>query len=111
MDVTQVFRLSWVGDYNDAQTFLKLFDSSSASNLTAFSSAKVDALLAAAAIEIDLGERRVLLEEAERVALAEYPVIPLYFHVSKHLLRSDIQGWESNILDYHYSKHLSRSPD
>lgn len=111
MEVTQVFWLSWTGDYNDAQTFLQLLDSSNASNLTAFANDRVDELLASAAVEVDLGKRRTILEEAERVALSEYPVIPIYFYVSKHLLQPDIQGWESNILDYHYSKHLSRSAD
>ena len=55
------------------------------------------------AVQRILGE----LEEAERLLLAEYPVIPLYYYVSKHLVSPEVEGWEDNILDYHYSHHLS----
>ncbi len=51
--------------------------------------------------------RRLRLEEAERVLLADHPVVPLYFYVSKHLVRPEVKGWEDNVLDYHYSQHLS----
>ena len=35
------------------------------------------------------------------------PVIPLYFYVSKHLVSPRVRGWGDNVLDYHYSQHLS----
>jgi ABC-type oligopeptide transport system substrate-binding subunit len=41
--------------------------------------------------------------------LADHPVIPLYFYVSKHLVRPEVGGWGDNVLDYHYSQHLSLS--
>ena len=47
------------------------------------------------------------LDKAERDLLADHPVIPLYFYVSKHLVSPEVSGWEDNILDYHYSQHLS----
>jgi ABC-type oligopeptide transport system substrate-binding subunit len=47
------------------------------------------------------------LEEAERVMLADYPLIPIYFFVSKHLVSPQIEGWGDNVLDYHYSQQLS----
>jgi oligopeptide transport system substrate-binding protein len=34
-------------------------------------------------------------------------VIPLYFYVSKHLVKPEVEGWQDNILNYHYSQHLS----
>ena len=49
----------------------------------------------------------IYLEEAERVMLADHPVIPIYFYVSKHLVSPQVQGWGDNVLDYHYSQHLS----
>ncbi len=106
MDVTQLFRSSWTGDYNDAYTFMQLLESNNPSNLTGYSNATVDALVSQASTELDIGKRRALLEEAERVALADHPVIPLYFYVSKHLVHPRIDGWEGNILDIHYSQHL-----
>ena len=47
------------------------------------------------------------MEEAERVMLADHPAIPIYFHVSKHLVKPRVAGWGDNVLDYHYSQHLS----
>ena len=65
-----------------------------------------------AATQVDpLHKRRVFLEEAERVLLREHPVIPLYFFVSKHLVSPRVQGWGDNVLDYHYSQHLSLVTD
>lgn len=105
--VTQVFRSAWNGDYNDAHTFLQVFLSGNPSNMTGYSSEKFDSLMQRAAEQTDLGRRRLYLEEAERVLLTENPIIPLYFYVSKHLVSPRIRGWGDNVLDYHYSQHLS----
>jgi ABC-type oligopeptide transport system substrate-binding subunit len=61
--------------------------------------------------QVDSLTRRLYLEEAERVLLGEHAVIPLYFYVSKHLVSPRVQGWGDNVLDYHYSQHLSLSTD
>jgi oligopeptide transport system substrate-binding protein len=60
-------------------------------------------------MEANPGERRALLEEAERVLLKDSPVIPLYFYVSKHLVKPQIHGWNQNIMDVVYSKDLTRT--
>lgn len=106
-EVTQVFRASWVGDYNDAHTFLNVLQSQNAANVPAYESSEFDALLERAAKQTDPHTRRLYLEEAERVMLADHPVIPIYFYVSKHLVKPRVQGWGDNVLDYHYSQHLS----
>ena len=103
---TEIFRASWVGDYNDAQTFLGTMVSDSSSNLPGYDNPAYDDLIRRAAQMTDPDSRRLFLEEAERVLLADHPVIPLYFYVSKHLVSSRVSGWQSNVLDYHYSQHL-----
>ena len=75
--------------------------------MTGYSSEVYDDLMRRAAEQTDLSRRRLFLEEAERELLADQPVIPLYFYVSKHLVSRRVRGWEDNILDYHYSQHLS----
>jgi len=107
---TEVFRASWIGDYNDAQTFLGLMVSNSSSNLPGYANPVYDDLMARAARQSDLDSRRLYLEEAERVLLADHAVIPLYFYVSKHLVSPAVSGWQDNVLDYHYSRHLSLEP-
>jgi len=49
-----------------------------------------------------------LLEQAERVLLEDQPVIPLYFYVSKHLVKPDVVGWQPNIMDHHYSRYFRK---
>ena len=59
----------------------------------------------------DAGLRAAYLSEAERMVLAENPVIPIYFYVSKHLVSPRVRGWTDNVLDYHYSKDLALAPE
>jgi ABC-type oligopeptide transport system substrate-binding subunit len=106
-EVTQVFRSSWIGDYNDAHTFLSVLQGGSAANMPRYASEEYDGLMEAAASQVDPARRRLYLEEAERVMLSEHPTIPLYFFVSKHLVSPQVAGWGDNVLDYHYSQHLS----
>lgn len=106
-EITQVFRSSWAGDYDDAHTFLSVLLSDSPSNVPGYSSEEFDDLMLRASQQVDPDLRRVYLEEAERVLLQDHPVIPLYFYVSKHLVSLRVQGWGDNFLDYHYSHHLS----
>ena len=107
--ITQVFRSSWMGDYNDANTFLSIRQSDNPANMPRYASAEYDELMARAAAQMDPAHRRLFLEEAERVMLQDHPAIPMYFWVSKHLVRPEVQGWGDNVLDYHYSQHLSLS--
>jgi oligopeptide transport system substrate-binding protein len=106
-EVTEAFRSSWFGDYNDANTFLAIMQTGSPGNMPRYSNEEYDRLMRAASEQLDLERRRLYLEEAERVLLADHAVIPLYFYVSKHLVSPAVRGWQDNILNYHYSQHLS----
>ena len=108
-EVTQVFRSSWIGDYNDAHTFLSTLQAGTATNMPRYANEDYESLMKRAAEQVDLGRRRLYLEEAERVMLADHPIIPLYFYVSRHLVSPKVSGWGDNVLDYHYSQHLSLS--
>jgi ABC-type oligopeptide transport system substrate-binding subunit len=108
-EITQVFRASWMGDYNDAHTFLSVLQGGSPANMPRYASEQYDDLMERAAAHVDPARRRAYLEQAERVMLSDHPVIPLYVYVSKHLVRPEVAGWGDNVLDYHYSQHLSLS--
>ena len=60
-----------------------------------------------AAKQTDLGRRRLYLEEAEREMLDDHPLIPIYFYVNKNMVSPKVRGWGDNVLNYHYSQHLS----
>ena len=102
----QMFRSSWLGDYNDANTFAQYFTSDFGINLTHYHNPAYDDLVSRAAAEVDSTKRRALLEQAERVLLSDQPVIPIYFYVSKHLVKPRVTGWYNNIMNVTYSKDL-----
>ena len=107
----EMFRSSWVGDYNDAYTFAQYLKSDFGVNLPHYSNPSYDALLVSAARQHDPLAHSALLEEAERVMLADHPLIPLYFYVNKHLVKPQVQGWYDNVMNVVYSKDLSlRAP-
>ena len=107
----QIFRASWIADYNDAWSFLQLAQSSFGVNLTGYRRAEYDALLTQAATSSDITDRRTRLEAAERLLLADHALVPLYFYVSKHLVSPRIQGFAGNVLHVQYSRHLSFGSD
>jgi oligopeptide transport system substrate-binding protein len=101
-----MYRLSWVGDYNDPYTFLQYLKGGFGINLPHYASAAYDALLDSASHQTDIVERRALLEQAERTMLADHPLIPLYFYVNKHLVKPELRGWYDNVMDVVYSQDL-----
>jgi ABC-type oligopeptide transport system substrate-binding subunit len=108
-DSWQVMRFSWFGDYKSAETFLEIFESDSLQNLANYQSARFDELLQAARDETDGNENAALMRSAELQLLSDYPIAPLYFFVSKHLVRPGISGFEDNILDRHPSRFIDIS--
>jgi oligopeptide transport system substrate-binding protein len=103
----EVFRSSWLGDYNDAYTFAQYFKSSFGINLPRYRSAEYDSLVNQAAVEVDAAKRRELLQSAERLMLRDHPLMPIYFYVNKHLVKPEVEGWYDNVMNVVYSKDLA----
>ena len=53
-----------------------------------------------------LKQRSVLMQKAEIRLLSHHAVMPVYFYVSKHLVSTQVQGYEANLLDHHPSRFL-----
>ncbi len=102
--VTQVFRAGWISDYNDPMSFLELLHSQHGINDSGYNNPEYDALLARIAAEPDAEKRTQLMQQAERLMLADQPVMPLYSYVVKRLVKPYVGGVGSNIMDHHYSK-------
>jgi oligopeptide transport system substrate-binding protein len=94
---------SWVGDYNDANTFLDLYTSNSGNNRTGWKNARYDSLLEQANRLADIGERARLLNQAETLLVTEQlPVVPLYFYAGfTYYDATKIKGIHVNLLDEH----------
>jgi oligopeptide transport system substrate-binding protein len=102
-----VVRLAWLADYNDAGSFLDTFRSDSPNNDSGYDSPQFNALIEEAENTADVEKRREILEMTEKIMLADYPVIPIYFLSSKRLFKPYIRGETANPLNRLYSKHLT----
>ena len=103
----EVARLGWTADFNDASNFLDIFRSNSANNDTSYSNPEFDALINKASANINPEDRRRELEAGERMMLSDYPIIPLYFFVSKRLVKPYVEGMQANPLNRVGSKTLT----
>ena len=77
------------------------------STMRSMKAASNDELMGQAALTVDLVERAELLRQAEAIAMAEMPYIPIYYYVSKNLVKNSVKGWEDNVKDVHPSRFLS----
>lgn len=103
-------RALWLAGHSDALAFLERLDGSTAGttmNQSGYRSARFDALLRQAVAEVDLTRRAGLLREAERVALVDQPVAPVYFFVGRRLVSPRLEGWEHNARGIHVSRYMS----
>jgi oligopeptide transport system substrate-binding protein len=100
-------RRAWVGDYLDANTYLGMMVTDGENNNTGWSNTEYDALIAAAEKEIDEAKRLELLHQAEAILNAELPIIPMYYYMSKNLVKPYVRGFYNNLLDVHPLYRLS----
>jgi oligopeptide transport system substrate-binding protein len=105
-----VSRRAWIGDYLDPNTFLDLFVTGGDNNLTGFSNAEYDKLIADAAKEPDKDKRMRMLERCERILMDEMPFIPFYFYASRNLVRPYVRGWYNNLQDSHHLRSIWIDP-
>ena len=106
----QAMQFSWIGDYNDPGTFIDIFRSDSQQNLPGYVNPHYDRLLDDADVILELDTRAERISAAESRLLEDYPIAPLYFYVSKHLVSSRVQNFESNVLDRHPTQFLRLTP-
>ncbi|MEZ5303571.1 MAG: peptide ABC transporter substrate-binding protein [Verrucomicrobiales bacterium] len=96
-------RSSWVGDYNDPNTFLDMFVTGGGNNRTGWSSADYDGYIAAAAAEPDPAKRNAIFQKAESLLVAEEAaVLPIYYYVGVQFYHPEkLGGVQTNLLDEH----------
>jgi oligopeptide transport system substrate-binding protein len=103
---TQVYRQGWIGDYNDPFTFLEILRSTAGQNDTGYNNPEFDRLVAASQGALNPQERMDLMQQAERVMLADMPILPLYIYVRARLVQPWVGGYDSNIMDHHRHKDM-----
>ena len=89
-----IFSAGWCADYPDPQNFLDvLYHSQSQQNLSAFADANVDQLLVQARVERDIATRLSLYQEAERLIVAQAPVVFVSHGASAVLVKPRLQNY------------------
>ncbi len=103
-----VARAGWIADYDDPQNFLFLLESNNPDlNYAKYQSAEYDELMHQASLTVDLAKRAELLHRAEAIAMKDMPYIPIYYYVSKNLVKSSVDGWIDNVKNVHPTRFLS----
>jgi oligopeptide transport system substrate-binding protein len=102
-----VARLAWNADFNDASNFLEVLRWQSPNNDMSYQNSNFDSDLDNAAATLDATKRRETLQAAEQVMLNDYPIIPLYYFVSKRLVKPYLHGVVPNPLGRVPSKNLT----
>jgi oligopeptide transport system substrate-binding protein len=103
-------RSSWVGDYDDPNTFIDCFVTNGGNNRTGWSNREYDNLVAEAGREADGQKRLELLYRAEDILLNQgTPICPLYYYMGIQIYDGKkFGGIEANLLDEHPFREMYR---
>jgi len=97
---------AWLADFDDASSFLDLLRSGSPGNYAGYRSAKFDLAMAKATGESNAARRARLLQEAEGIALADVPWLPVRFLSQSEAVGPRVGGYVQNVRDYNRSRWL-----
>jgi ABC-type oligopeptide transport system substrate-binding subunit len=102
----QICRMGWTADYADPYNFLEILSSVSGNNHSNWKSPEYDRLLREANREPDPALRLDRLRDAEAMAIAEQPIIPLYVYTRSQLIKPYVRGIWANLQDRHPWKYI-----
>jgi peptide/nickel transport system substrate-binding protein len=100
------YRLGWVADYPDAESFLNLFfgrnipaSGPSPINSTRYRNPAFDSLFAQALGIVDDAARNALYAKAEQIAIDDAPMLFLFYDMDYRLVQKYVHGYASNAMD------------
>ncbi|TDQ64379.1 oligopeptide transport system substrate-binding protein [Maritalea mobilis] len=103
-DEFDMVRYAWIGDYNEASTFLDLYTSDSPQNWANYENPEVDQMMADAKVSSNPGP---IYTDIEKILARDMPVIPIYHYTSVIMLNTQVKGWPmNNIQQNWYSRDL-----
>lgn len=98
---TLFFRGSWIADYPDAENYLSVFYSKNPAppNYTRYKNPAFDLAFEKAIAETNDSIRYELYREADRIMIADAPVVPLWYDKVVRLVQPRISGFQPNALN------------
>ena len=107
LDDYDVATITWIGDFADPWTFLKMWNRDSNLNHARHSDDNFEYLVDRSMTE-EGAERWETLAEAEALLLSRGNVLPVSFSIALNIIdRGEIEGWYPNVLDIHPFRHLA----
>ncbi|KPN97299.1 peptide ABC transporter substrate-binding protein [Lysinibacillus sp. ZYM-1] len=95
----QAGRLGWTGDYNDAYTFLEIYDTAdNGNNDTGWENAEYKKLLDQSNLETDPAKRLDLLKQAEAILMNELPAAPIYYYTNLSVVQDNVKNIQADVL-------------
>ncbi len=100
-------RSGWIADLPIAENFLTVHQpANGAGNYSGYDNPVYDTLVAQAMTTADPDKRNSIMRQADETLIADMPILPLYFYVTRSLVSKRIEGWQDNISNVHPSRTL-----
>ena len=96
----------WFGNFDPEYFTYMLLSGSTEINYGGYTNQAFDAKSAEASRTMDPAKRMALFREAEQMALADNPIMPIYVYVNRDLVAPYVKGWVDNPHDFHPSRWL-----
>ena len=108
----QIGRAGCIGDYVDPNNFLDMFLCNGGNNRTGWCNPVYDELILKHAPEAKTQEERLeIFTQAEKMLLADMPVIPIYIYTSNNLVDPSVKNFSGNILNQPSFSEIYLEPD
>ena len=86
-------RRGWIGDYNDPQTMLEIFETTNGQNIGRYSNPEFDNEMALS--RQTTGEERMQhLYKAHDILMEDMPMIPVYYYSYPIMIQDSVADWE-----------------
>ena len=102
----QIIRDSWISDYNSVDSYANNFLCGAPNNISGYCNPKYDQLIYQARASKSREERVILIRQAVRLAMDDYPVIPLFQSSYNRLVKPYVHGY--NPTDNHLDRVMSK---
>lgn len=86
-------RRGWIGDYNDPQTMLEIFESTNGQNIGRYASETFDMEMAESR-KTTGGERMEHLYNAYEILMEDMPILPVYYYSYPIMVQDSVEDWE-----------------
>ncbi|NLY09449.1 MAG: peptide ABC transporter substrate-binding protein [Tissierellia bacterium] len=96
----EVAAMGWSADYANPMTFLPLFKTGDANNISGYSNPEYDALVEKAQAQTDAAEAMKTMQEAEALLMKDYPFLPLYHRSNSLMMKDCVKGWYMDSLGF-----------